>query len=161
VQEKLDFSEKMRARLKQLIAKHYGNARGALAQFSDDVGKKPGNVADWLNDKKKSIPSAEVIARLCELFPEEIFYLLTGYDKDVLKERAEKLTQKRKLIVEMRERRGGLVAKIDDAINAMDVMIDLMIAEKRPDKEIAEMVAKRDDLKSKKKDLESSTFKEP
>jgi hypothetical protein len=40
-------------------------------------------------------------------------------------------------------------------------MIDLMIAEKRPDKEIAEMVAKRDDLKSKKKDLESSTFKEP
>ncbi len=72
------FTEAMKKRLLDLIVKHHGNERGNVAKFAKNIGISSGNVADWLNHDKNALPGARALARICEHYPNEIYFLLTG-----------------------------------------------------------------------------------
>jgi transcriptional regulator with XRE-family HTH domain len=46
--------------------------------FAETIKVSPGNLSDWINPKRKSNPSSEVLVRISETYNINITWLLTG-----------------------------------------------------------------------------------
>ena len=64
----------MSERLLLLVKKLNLNKR----QFADSINISPGNFSDWINPKKRSVPSTEAIFKISEVHKVNLNWLITG-----------------------------------------------------------------------------------